>query len=178
MLYPPAKVEEYKDGIYVMKTVDTSFDLMDIVKKYKNGNEDVSYVSDNTYKEEEYQIVIDEKGITITHLGDCGAFRALTSLKQLIKNTNGKLPYCEIRDYPDYENRGFMLDISRGKVPKLEGITRWIDLIADLKYNEFQLYIEHFVVKYKHFPQVTEGFDCLTPEDLEYLAHPHPSDVI
>ncbi len=169
MLYPPAQHEEYKEGIYVMKTVDYDFNLMNIVKKYKNGNEDVRYISDSTYKEEEYKIVIDETGVTITHLGECGIFRALTSLKQLIKKSKGKLPYCEIRDFPDFSKRGSMLDISRGKVPKIPYIIRWIDMIADLKYNEFQLYIEHFVVKYKEFPQCTADFDCLTPEDLEFL---------
>ena len=86
-----------------------------------------------------------------------------------MKQHNGNLPFCKIKDYPEFPKRGFMLDISRGKVPKVSAITSLIDMLAELKYNEFQLYIENFVFKYKAYPQCTENFDCLTPEDIKYL---------
>ena len=36
-----------------------------------------------------------------------------------------------------------MLDISRGRVPRLETLLWLVDLLADFKINEFQLYTEH-----------------------------------
>lgn len=169
MIYPPVQYEEYKDGIYSMKTFDENLDLIHIFRKYKNENSDIVFASDSTYAEDQYDIFIDENGVKITHFGDCGAFRALTSLRQLMKQHNGNLPFCKIKDYPEFPKRGFMLDISRGKVPKVSAITSLIDMLAELKYNEFQLYIENFVFKYKAYPQCTENFDCLTPEDIKYL---------
>lgn len=169
MIYPSPKYEEYQDGMYSMKTFDGNLDLMHIFKQYKDGNSEIEFTSDTTYGEEQYDITVNENGVKIIHFGECGIFRALTSVRQLLKQHNGKLPFCKIKDCPDFSKRGFMLDISRGKVPKVSAITRWIDILAELKYNEFQLYIENFVVKYKAYPQCTEDFDCLTTEDIEYL---------
>ena len=48
-----------------------------------------------------------------------------------------------IEDSPTLNRRGFMLDISRCKVPTMEELFRLIDLLALIGYNELQLYIEH-----------------------------------
>ena len=48
-----------------------------------------------------------------------------------------------ILDYPDFPNRGFMLDVSRDKVPQLETLFWLVDLMASFKMNQLQLYMEH-----------------------------------
>jgi hexosaminidase len=53
------------------------------------------------------------------------------------------LPCLKIRDWPDFARRGVMLDISRGRVPKLETLLELVGHLADFKINEFQLYTEH-----------------------------------
>ena len=49
----------------------------------------------------------------------------------------------KITDWPDYPQRGVMLDISRDKVPSMETLYQLIDLLASWKINQLQLYTEH-----------------------------------
>ncbi|MBQ4528180.1 MAG: family 20 glycosylhydrolase [Clostridia bacterium] len=170
MLLPRAKKENYFDEKYILKAYDESIDLMYLYKKYKHGNEDVTIITDSALGKEEYKLTINSAGITITASCDNGIFRAVSSLRQLLFDYKDALPCCEIEDSPVFEKRSYMLDISRCRMPKVSTITRLIDLLADLKYNEFQLYMESFVYKCKAYPKYTEDFDCLTPEDIEYLV--------
>lgn len=72
-----------------------------------------------------------------------GAFHAIGTLVQLLRQNTGKIPCIEISDAPDLAERGFMLDVSRTKVPTSETIFKLVDRLAELRYNRFQLYIEH-----------------------------------
>lgn len=108
----------------------------------------IIYESDNRLGEEEYRLDIDED-IHITSKGEKGAFRATSSLKQLMRQ---KTVFRQrIHDYPDIPNRGLMLDISRGKVPKLETLYQLADILSDLKYNQLQLYMDAPVFEYQHY---------------------------
>ncbi|MGZ0708852.1 family 20 glycosylhydrolase [Coraliomargarita sp. W4R53] len=44
---------------------------------------------------------------------------------------------------PLFERRGLMLDISRNRVPTMDTLRQLIDALAELHYNELQLYTEH-----------------------------------
>ena len=63
-------------------------------------------------------------------------------LYHLVKAQNGELKFAEIEDEPDFERRGYMLDISRGRKPKVETLKEFIEYLSEMKYNEFQIYIE------------------------------------
>ncbi len=169
MIHPQPKHEAYFDGKYKMKAYSDTQDLMKLYDMYKQGNEDVKLELNLTYDEDKHDIYIDADGIRIVYGKPSGIFRAVSSLKQMFKEYGAELPYCEIKDEPDFKKRGYMLDISRCRMPKLELYTKLIDLLADLKYNEFQIYMESFVFKYSAYPKYTEDFDCLTPEDIIYL---------
>lgn len=169
MIFPTPKHEEYFHTTYTLKTIEQAADLVYLYHKFKNNNEEVVSVINDSYGEEQYDLEISEDKITITHKGDSGFFRAVTSLSQLIKEYGKVLPCCKIKDQPDFERRGYMLDVSRGRIPKKETIMKLIDLLAKLKYNELQLYMESLVFKYKAFPKYTAGYDCLTPEDIRFL---------
>ena len=41
-----------------------------------------------------------------------------------------------INDYPDIANRGYMLDISRGRILDLSHIKTMVDILSDLKYKK------------------------------------------
>lgn len=47
------------------------------------------------------------------------------------------------RGAPAFEHRAFMLDISRDRVPTVETLSWLIDVLAALRFNELQLYVEH-----------------------------------
>ena len=62
--------------------------------------------------------------------------------------------FVDIEDVPDLKIRGVMLDISRAKVPSVETIKNTIKLLAELKYNHLELYIEGFSFETKKYPLV------------------------
>ena len=74
---------------------------------------------------------------------EAALFWGLQTLEQLVRQCAPSLPDFEIDDWPDLEVRGYMLDVSRCKVPTMETLYRLVDRLAGLKYNQLQLYMEH-----------------------------------
>ena len=167
-IFPIPVKEEYDGGVYLVKETAAEENLVAFYEKVKDGNRDITFFCKGLLQEEGYEIRITKQGVEVDYAAECGKFRALTSLRQLLK-AGAELPCGVITDYPQFERRGYMLDISRCRMPKVETLTELIDLLADLKYNEIQLYMDNFVFKYDAFPEVTADFDCLTAEDIEYL---------
>ncbi len=101
-----------------------------------------------------YRVEIAGSGVTIRAAADEDCFRGLTLLRQLArlaKETEGNaLPQAAIRDSPDFARRGFMLDVSRDRVPRMEFLYHLVDQLAELRYNELQLYIEHTFAYSRH----------------------------
>ena len=118
---------------------------------------------------ESYTVTVDAKGVDVTYSDPEAAFRACTTLKQILAQTAGEIPYLCIEDYPAIKNRGYMLDISRGRVPKLSYLKKLVDQLADLRYNQFQLYIESLVYEYKGLEQYLVGRDVLTCTEIQEL---------
>lgn len=169
MIFPKPKEAIYTEGIYQMKNYEKNTELLYLFEKYKNGDDDVKINIDLSLAKDEYSLLINESGINIGASGDEGIFRAVTSLKQLIESNGKNLGFCSVKDKPDFENRCYLLDVSYGRMPKLNILKRYVDLMAELKYNEFQLFFEKFVFDYKAYPKYTEGFECYTPEDIKEL---------
>lgn len=100
------------------------------------------------------------------HYRDVGGLRAgVATLRQLLREYGRRLPQLQIKDYPDFPRRGVMLDISRGRVPKLATLLELVEHLADFKLNEFQLYTEH-TFAYRHFEQVWRAWGALTGEEI------------
>jgi hypothetical protein len=102
----------------------------------------VSLVSDGI-EPQGYELVASTEGVTLRAADEAGAFYGLQTLRQLVAQTGARIPAFVIADHPDFSQRGFMLDISRCKVPTMETLFHYIDLLASLKVNQFQLYMEH-----------------------------------
>jgi hexosaminidase len=108
--------------------------------------------------------------ITVEYSDLQGLYYALVSLKVLNQNYNGTVPCVIIEDYPDLSVRGVMLDISRDKIPKLETLKDIVKLLADLKYNHFELYTEGFSFAYPSFKNLWEGKETpVTGEEIKEL---------
>ncbi len=166
-MYPIPHHVQYHEGAVSFPAA--SDDLLSFYRKLRSGEGGVRLITAPLFGKEEYFLDIAEDGITITVSCDEGCFRAATTLYQLVKEHGGQIPCQSIHDKPELKRRGYMLDISRGRMPKVEKIKWYIDMLALLKYNEFQLYMEVNCFQYAAFPKYTEGFDCLTPEDIEEL---------
>jgi len=169
MIFPVPVKEEYFDGKYKLKEKYDTAVLFEFYKSTENGTNDIKLKENVLLKKEEYSIKINENGICVEFSCDEGKFRALTSVRQLIVIEGEELSYADISDFPQFEHRSYMLDISRDRIPKPEKIMHIIDYLAELKYNEFQLYMENFCFKYSAYPDYTKNFDCLTPDDIVML---------
>ncbi len=130
--------------------------------------------------EEAYRISVNEQEIVIGSSTDKGAFYAVMTLKWLSKNQE-KTQCFEVYDYPDLKVRGYMMDISRAKVPNISTIKEVIDLLSSLKYNHLELYVEGFSLESKAFPWVLKDGNYLTFEEyvsLEDYAYDHFIDLV
>lgn len=99
-----------------------------------------------------YEMIIMPTAIHIRAGDAAGLFYGAQTLAQLLTVQQGlqrapdaplALPAMRIKDWPDFPNRGVMLDVSRDRVPTMETLYELVDLLAGWKINQLQLYMEH-----------------------------------
>ena len=117
---------------------------------------------------EGYALTISPKGIEISFRETGGLRAAAATLRQLLRQYGRHLPCLKIRDWPDFPRRGVMLDISRGRVPRLETLLELAERLADFKINELQLYTEH-TFAYRKFKSVWQSWGALTDKEIRKL---------
>ena len=117
---------------------------------------------------EGYSLEIRPTGIEICASDPVGATHAIRTLTQLWPAAGGGLPCLVIRDWPDFSRRGFMLDISRDRVPTVESLRELVDQMAALKLNVLQLYMEH-TFAFRDHEQVWRDASPLTAEEIQRL---------
>jgi hexosaminidase len=117
---------------------------------------------------EGYTLEINRRGIEIVYREVAGLRAAKATLRQLEREYGRRLPCVVIRDWPDFIRRGVMLDVSRGRVPKVETLIDLAERLADFKINELQLYTEH-TFAYRKYKSVWQDWGALTAEDLRRL---------
>ena len=110
---------------------------------------DIELVLKSDFKKQQYKLEISKDKIKITYGKKNGLYYGLLTLSKLCNHYEDKLPELVIEDWPDIHKRGLLLDISRGRMPKLETLYLMIDRIALLNYNQLQLYIEGPVFNYQ-----------------------------
>ena len=169
ILFPRPRSLEVSEGFFSLPAEAASRDLPSFFAGLKQGIPSVRLVTDPLLSREEYHLRVDASGVELRSSCEEGLFRAATSLRQLICRFAGRLPFLCVHDWPSLPRRGYMLDISRGKKPRLDTLKQMVDFLASLKYNEFQLYMEGGCFKYAAYPEPTADYDCLTPEDLRDL---------
>ncbi len=115
---------------------------------------------------EGYTLTILPDRLRVTAHDAAGAFYAAMTLRQIARQAhNGALPCLRIEDWPDFPYRGVMLDISRDRVPMMETLYALVDLLAEWKVNQFQLYTEH-TFAYRNHCQVWEHASPMTGEEI------------
>ena len=82
-------------------------------------------------------------GMVLRGADEAGVFYGLRTLEQILRQCGSVIPRFTITDYPDFPQRGVMLDISRCKVPTMETLFDLVDLLSGFKINQIQLYMEH-----------------------------------
>ncbi len=97
-----------------------------------------------------------------------GVRYALFTLVQLFRQFGRRIPSMTVEDAPAFPTRGFMLDISRDRVPLQSELLKLVDLLASLKYNHLQLYTEH-TFAYEGHETVWENSSPMTADEIREL---------
>ena len=104
-----------------------------------------------------YKITLDG-ACKIEAADEDGAFYAKVTMDNLFRNAGSKeLPNMVIEDWPDFDYRGIMLDISRNFTNK-DNILKLIDLLAHYKVSVFHLHFgddEGWRLEMPQFPELT-----------------------
>ena len=177
-IIPTPKSAVFEETSYVLTAPvkvsvndDSLLPIVDYLSSYISVNENDSgsnlkLNTDVALNAEEYQIIVDSTGISITGGDYGGVFNGITTLLQLLPAevyskqgiTTAELPYCTIKDSPRYSHRGFMLDVCRTWMDK-EAVMMYIDLLAYHKINSLRLHLtddEAWRIEIKSHPELAE----------------------
>ena len=107
---------------------------------------------------EGYVLDIAGDGVHARATSAAGLFYAAHSLAQLADTYDGKIPECSIVDYPRFQYRGIMIDVSRNFRDK-NFIMKQIDAMAALKLNRLHLHLTDAAgwrMQIDRYPRLTE----------------------
>lgn len=93
---------------------------------------------------------------------------ARATLAQLVRQYGADLPALTVEDWPAFDVRGVMLDVSRCRIPTMAEFTSIIETLASLKVNHLQLYTEH-TFAYPGAEEVWSGWSPITAEEVHTL---------
>ena len=118
-----------------------------------------------TGKEEAYRLIVSPSKITIFACSNRGFLYGAATLIQICRISHGEIGCMDIEDEPSFANRGYMLDVSRGRIPKMDYLNNLVDLLALYKINQLQLYMEN-CLRLDGFEEIWSQTDPFTPEEI------------
>lgn len=126
----------------------------------KTAEQDLTFVFDNNFPAEKYELTITKSGIRITYGATAGAVYALQTLLQWIdtKDFARDLQGVTITDEPRFGYRGVHLDCSRHFFTVAE-IKQFLDQLSALKFNTFHWHLtddQGWRLEIKQYPRLTE----------------------
>ncbi len=149
--------------------LEMSKDLKDFARKvfnkkihlHEDTGEERSIIltlDDSVENNEGYRLKCENRRVYISAKTENGLFYGLQTLKQIFLQTEGKVPYVEIEDYPRFDYRGYMLDVGR-YFYSVEDVKRIVDLMALHKLNVLHWHLtedQGWRVEIKKYPLLTE----------------------
>jgi hypothetical protein len=115
-----------------------------------------------------YTLVRDAGGTRIGYRDDAGLRYARQTLDQLRADPELAGRAVRVQDWPDFPVRGFMLDVSRDRVPTRRTLRRYVEILAAARMNQLELYVEH-AFAYAGHATVWAGASPLTADDMRWL---------
>jgi hexosaminidase len=115
--------------------------------------------------DEGYAIWTDPNGVSITAKTPAGAYYALQSIRQMVEA--GEWQTGLVVDYPRFEYRGVLIDISR-HFRSVDFLKRQIDMMARLKMNRLHLHLTDAAgwrLEIESYPRLTSYAAWRTPHD-------------
>lgn len=125
----------------------------------------------DSVKLQAFRIRIGEDGIIITGASMAGLFYGIQTFRQILLQSGPVLPYMEISDEPVLPHRGYLHDVTRGRIPMLSYLKKLADKLAACKINQLHLYVEHSFL-FSGYGEVCRDDTPLTQQDiLEFDAY-------
>lgn len=123
------------------------------------GSHSITFKKNKSLGNEEYHLTVSKLGIEIEAATDAGHFYALQTLRQLVKKKKNKsyIPLCEIKDWPAYPVRGYMIDVGRN-FQSIATLKKQIDVMAMYKMNVFHWHLTDrpaWRIESKAYPELT-----------------------
>lgn len=116
-----------------------------------------------------YRLSVTDDRTSIEAADGAGLRYGRITLDQLRSQSGvGSVRECEVVDWPDFETRGVMIDVSRDKVPTVATLETMITRLAAWKVNHVELYMEH-TFAYAGHDDVWREADPLTAPELTAL---------
>ena len=131
-------------------------DLKRTKRPQKSGDIRIYLNPESMSFDEGYAIVTAEESVYITAKTSAGAFYALQTIRQLVES--GEWLTGAIVDYPRFDYRGILIDISRHH-RSVEFVKRQIDMMARLKMNRLHLHLTDAAgwrIEVEAYPRLTE----------------------
>ncbi len=146
-----------------------------------------SEVDENSGEAGSYGLQVAPDGVTLEAGDAAGLLHGASTFAQWLAvagtaDGGGPLtvPALEVDDAPGFRHRGVLLDVSRGKVPRMATLRALVRWLSALKVNQLQLYTEH-TFAYRGHEAVWRGTSPLTPEDvreLDALCRDHAMELV
>jgi hexosaminidase len=159
-----ADSSHYKTAKNLCKVFKDIFALeAEVVSSEKSSQANIVLKTDSAgVNPESYSILVRPEMITISSPSGRGLFYGFNTLIQLIeqdKSGSGfSVPCCRVEDQPEYQWRGFMLDVCRHFM-SIECIKRYIDILSFYKFNRLHLHLtedQGWRIESRKYPLLTE----------------------
>ena len=165
--YPNEEVQNYASGFAAMlaKTAGTTLTVKESAEEAAAG--EIWLSADASLPSEGYTLSVNENGIQIKASTKAGFFYAIQTLKQLLPrdifgeklNSEAKweIPFVTIADQPQFEHRGFMMDVARHFFDKNE-VKKVLDIMALYKMNRFHWHLtddQGWRIEIPEYPKLT-----------------------
>ena len=132
-------------------------------KLSSGGSHAIRLSVDTSIQENEgYKLTINEQGIELAGASHAGVFYGIQTLRKSIPaaavNMEVELPAAVIQDYPRFEYRGMMLDVSRHFLPA-DSVKAFIDILALHNINRMHWHLsddQGWRIEIKKYPKLTE----------------------
>lgn len=179
-IFPPVRQYNMQEGYFnaqngllisadndALKYITTAFSLYSCeCCKISYDKANVVFEKSELLTAQGYEIEISCDKIHIRYCDVAGAFYSAVTLCSIIQDNEHKISCAHIVDAPFLKIRGVLLDVSRGKVPKLKTLKQIADNMAKCKLNHLQLYIEGYSFAYEQYRELWEEETPLTHEEI------------
>ena len=171
-----------KEGVYLQRFLGEKGVHPNIVNTISNNQPlielKLANVSAPQLIEEAYELSVTQKRIKVTANSPKGIFNGLQTLRQLISNEN-KIANCEIKDWPAFSWRGYMVDVGRN-FQSVASLKQQIEIMSRYKLNVFHFHCTEGIawrLAIKQYPQLTAPENMLRNKG-QYYSEAEMKDLI